>query len=366
MSAQGIAAGPFAHDRSSVDRIMLHVCLALLPTTAWGLYLFGWPAIYLWLLTCASAVACEAACLYLLGRPLRRLLDGSALLSGWLLALTLPPWAPWWIAVGGSMFAIGIGKQLYGGVGQNVFNPAMLARVALLIAFPLQMTTWALPLPLGTEGAPGWLEGLRITFAGGALADGLSGATALGHLQTELTLGHSAAQILDGYFALLPAFLGYSGGSLGETSELLILLGGLWLLALRIIHWEIPLGMLLTVGALAALANQIDPQVHGGGLFHLTSGGLLLGALFIATDPVTSPISRSGRLIFAIGCGALVFVIRSWGNFPEAVAFAVLLMNALVPLIDRVCRPRAYGRNARGKPLVAAKWTRQVKEVDKV
>ncbi len=165
---------------------------------------------------------------------------------------------------------------------------------------------------------------------------------------------------------MLPAFLGYSGGSLGETSELLILLGGLWLLALRIIHWEIPLGMLLTVGALAALANQIDPQVHGGGLFHLTSGGLLLGALFIATDPVTSPISRSGRLIFAIGCGALVFVIRSWGNFPEAVAFAVLLMNALVPLIDRVCRPRAYGRNARGKPLVAAKWTRQVKEVDKV
>lgn len=366
MSSIGVASGPFAHDRSTVNRIMLQVCLALAPATVFGLYLFGWPAINLWLVTCASALLTEAACLKLLGQPMRRLLDGSALLTGWLLALTLPPWAPWWIGVGGSVFAIGIGKQIYGGIGQNIFNPAMLARVALLIAFPLQMTTWAQPVPLFSAEAPGFLDSLAITFAGAPLADGTTGATALGNLKTELTLNRTAEEILAGDFELLPALLGHTAGSLGETSELLILLGGLWLLARRIIHWEIPLSMLVAVLLLAAFAHQVNPQRYPGGLYHLASGGLLLGALFIATDPVTSPISRAGRLIFGAGCGLLVYVIRTWGSFPEAVAFAVLFMNALTPLIDRYWRPRAYGRNARGKPLVAAKWTSQVKEVDKV
>ncbi len=365
MSLQSVVGGPFAHDRSSVDRIMLHVCLALTPATAWGLYLFGWPAINLWLLTCASALATEALCLYLNGHPQRRLLDGSALLTGWLLALSLPPWAPWWIAVGGAAFAIGIGKHLYGGVGQNIFNPAMLARVALLIAFPLQMTTWALPNPLGSAAAPDFFEGLAITFAGAPLADGLTGATALGHLQTELTLSRAVPEIL-AEFSWLDAFLGRTPGSLGETAELLILLGGLWLLALRIIHWEIPLAMLATVLVLALVAQQVNPGRYPSGLFHWLSGGLLLGAFFIATDPVTSPITRGGRLLFGLGCGAVAFVIRSWGSFPEGVAFAVLFMNALTPLIDRYWRPRAYGRNGRGNPLVPAKWTAQVKEVDKV
>lgn len=362
MSTPSAISGPFAHDRSSVNRIMLQVCLALLPATLFGLYLFGWPAINLWLLTCASALATEALCLHWLGQPLRRLLDGSALLTGWLLALSLPPWAPWWIGVGGAAFAIGIGKQLYGGIGQNIFNPAMLARVALLIAFPLHMTSWALPAPLGSAAAPGFVEGLAITFGGAPLADGMSGATALGNLKTELTLGRSAEAILAGDFALVPALLGSSAGSLGETSELLLLLGGLWLLFRRVIHWEIPLSMLLGVLVLAAIAHQIDPARYPGGLYHLASGGLLLGALFIATDPVTSPVSRKGRLIFGAGCGVLVYVIRTWGSFPEAVAFAVLFMNALSPLIDRYWRPRAYGRTAGGKPLAIGRQTSQVKQ----
>lgn len=361
MSTPSAISGPFAHDRSSVKRIMLQVCLALTPATLFGLWLFGWPAINLWLLTCASALATEALCLHWLGQPLRRLLDGSALLTGWLLALSLPPWAPWWIGVGGAAFAIGIGKQLYGGIGQNIFNPAMLARVALLIAFPLHMTTWALPAPLGSAAAPDFVEGLAITF-GGALPDGMSGATALGNLKTELTLGRSAEAILAGDFALVPALLGSSAGSLGETSELLLLLGGLWLLFRRVIHWEIPLSMLLGVLVLAAIAHQIDPARYPGGLYHLASGGLLLGALFIATDPVTSPVSRKGRLIFGAGCGVLVYVIRTWGSFPEAVAFAVLFMNALSPLIDRYWRPRAYGRTAGGKPLAIGRQTSQVKQ----
>ena len=361
MSPSNVASGPFAHDRSSVNRIMLEVCLALVPATLFGLYLFGWPAINLWLLTCTSALATEALCLHWLGQPQRRLLDGSALLTGWLLALSLPPWAPWWIGVGGSVFAIGIGKQLYGGIGQNLFNPAMLARVALLIAFPLQMTSWALPHPLGSSGAPGFLDGLHITF-GGAMPDGMSGATALGNLRTELTLQHSAEEVLAGSFSLLPALLGNSGGSLGETSELLILLGGLWLLGRRIIHWQIPVSMLLAVALLAALAHQINPERYAGALYHLSSGGLLLGALFIATDPVSSPVGRTGRLIFGAGCGLLVYVIRTWGSFPEAVAFAVLFMNALAPLIDRYFRPRAYGRTAGGQPLAIGRQTNQVKQ----
>ena len=366
-----LASGPFAHDRSSVNRIMLHVCLALLPATLLGLYLFGWPAINLWLLTCASALLAESLCLAMLAQPQRRLLDGSALLTGWLLALSLPPWAPWWIAVGGSAFAIIVGKQVYGGIGQNPFNPAMLARVALLIAFPLQMTTWIVPQPFGSQAAPGFLESLAITFLGEFSVaappyDAMVGATALGDFKTQLTLERSAEEILASNFSLLPALLGSTAGSLGETSELLILLGGLWLLALRIIQWEIPLTLLLSLALMALFAHQVEPLRYPGALYHLSSGGLLLGAFFIATDPVTSPISRTGRLIFGAGCGVLVYVIRTWGSFPEALAFAVLFMNAMTPLIDRYCRPRAYGRNARGKPLVAAKWTRQVKEVDKV
>ncbi|WP_205738509.1 RnfABCDGE type electron transport complex subunit D [Billgrantia endophytica] len=356
-----IAAGPFAHDRSSVSRIMLHVCLALTPCTLFGLYVFGWPAINLWLLTCGSALATEAVCLRLLGQPMRRLLDGSALLTGWLLALTLPPWAPWWIAVGGSVFAIGIGKQLYGGIGQNLFNPAMLARAALLIAFPLQMTTWVLPVPLGSVDAPDFIEGLRITFGGMPLLDGVTGATPLGDLKTQLTLGHNAEEILASDFSLMSALVGSIPGSMGETSALLILLGGAWLLALRIIHWEIPLSMLLVVALLAGTAQLYNPEQHLGMLYHLSTGGLLLGALFIATDPVTSPASRLGRLIFGAGCGLLIFIIRTWGGFPEALAFAVLFMNALTPLIDRYWRPRVYGRNARGKPLAATNRINEVK-----
>ena len=364
--SQSIAAGPFAHDRSSVDRIMLQVCLALVPATLFGLILFGWPAINLWLITCAAALATEAACLRLMNQPVSRLLDGSALLTGWLLAISLPPSAPWWIGVGGSVFAIGIGKQLYGGIGQNIFNPAMLARVALLIAFPLQMTTWALPAPLFSAHAPGFLDGLRITFGSMPMPDGMVGATALGNLKTELTLHKTAEEVLSKDFSFWKAFFGVSGGSMAETSELLFLLGGAWLIAKRIIHWEIPVAMLGSVFIMGVIAQQVNPDVYPGGFYHLASGGLLMGALFIATDPVTSPISQTGRLIFGAGCGILVYLIRTWGNFPEAVAFAVLFMNGLTPLIDRYWRPRAYGRNARGKPLVAAKWTSQVKEVDKV
>lgn len=361
-----IISAPHAHDRSTVNRLMGHVCLALLPSTVFGLYLFGWPAINLLLLSSASAVLTELLCLKVQRLPLHRLNDGSALLTGWLLALSIPPWAPWWIGVAGSVFAITFGKQLYGGMGQNIFNPAMLARIALLIAFPMQMTYWVLPQTIGSEHAPDFVQGLSITFGLAPVPDAVTGATSLGHLKTAFTLHQDAREVLAEDFSLTDALLGFTSGSLGETSELLVLLGGLWLLALRIISWEIPVSLLASLSVLAMLSSFFDPSRYPGPLFHLSSGGVMLGAFFIATDPVTSPVTRKGRLLFGVGCGLVTFVIRSWGGFPEAMGFAVLFMNALTPLIDRYFRPRAYGRTLAGEPVKVAALTDHVKKAGEV
>ncbi|MFV8818421.1 RnfABCDGE type electron transport complex subunit D [Haliea sp. E17] len=340
-------AAPHTHDRASIERIMLHVCLALVPATLFGFHLFGWPAAILWLVTCGAAVLCEMLCLALQGRSLARAADGSALLTGWLLAMTLPPWAPWWIGAGGAAFAIAVGKHLYGGLGQNIFNPAMLARVALLVSFPVQMTTWVQP---GQFDHPDLATALGIIFQGSGIADGVTGPTILGELKTAQTAGSVATLTLGGYSAL-EAAIGNTGGSLAETSEFLVLIGGLWLLALRIVSWHIPVAMLATVAIVAAAFNQADPAHYASPLVHLTSGGIMLGAFFIATDYVTSPSSNMGKLLFGMGCGLVMFAIRSWGGFPEGLGFAVLFMNSLTPLLDRYCKPRAYGRTVRGRPV---------------
>ena len=355
-------SAPFAHEGSYVNHIMLQVCAALIPCTAMGFYLFGWPAVNLWFVTCMAAVATEALCLQLLNQSWIRLLDGSAWLTGWLIALTLPPWAPWWIGAGGAAFSIGIGKQLYGGIGQNIFNPAMLARVALLIAFPVQMTTWILPLHVAGQSGPDFMEGLAITFGSHPIADAYTGATSLGGLKTDLTMHQHAQDVMAKHYVWWKALLGLEGGSMGETSELLVLTGGLWLLMKRIISWEIPVAMLTMLAFLTGFSAIIDPERFAGALYNLSSGGIMLGAFFIATDPVTSPISRTAKLIFGAGCAAVMFVIRMWGSFPEGVGFAVLFMNALTPLLDRYFRPRIYGRTGTGKPLKSPSSTAVVKE----
>lgn len=364
MSDAAAFSSPFAHQGISVTGVMLHVCIGLVPCTAFGLYLFGWPAIFLFLVTCGAALLSELLCLYWLRQPWYRLLDGSALLTGWLIAITLPPWAPWWIGVVGSFFAIAIGKQLYGGIGQNIFNPAMLARTALLITFPVYMTSWVSPAPLGSELAPSFNDALAITFMSAPVPDGLTGATALGHLKTALTMDQSANDILANDFSWWKALLGFSSGSMGETSEVLVLLGAVFLLWRGIIRWEIPVSLLVTLAVLSSIFKTANSDNYAGFIFHLTSGGVLLGAFFIATDPITSPISRVAKLIFGAGCGAVIFIIRSWGGFPEAVAFSVLFMNALTPLIDRYFKPRVYGRLPSGKPLPqmsSVDLTREVK-----
>lgn len=356
-----LRAAPHAHDRSSVDRIMLKVCLALSPATAYGLYLFGWPAIILFVVTLLAAVATEALCLRLAGLPLQRLLDGSALLTGWLYAATLPPWAPWWIGAGGVAFGLIVGKHLYGGIGQNLFNPAMLARVAVLISFPVQLTTWVNPMPLGSELAPGFVDALAIIFANADYAahlsaapsgvDAMTGASWLGASKVAVGAGTDVGQWLAADFPLTAAFSGHIRGSLGETSALLILVGGLWLIRARVISWHIPASMLGMLSLCAWLASHFNGHLFPGPLFQLTTGAAMLGAFFIATDYVTSPASATGKLLFGAGCGLLLFTIRSWGSFPEGVAFAVLFMNALTPLIDRFIKPRAYGRSLGGKTL---------------
>lgn len=345
-------AGPFTHTSNSVTRTMVWVMVALTPATAYGLWLFGWPALLLFAVTLGAALLTEAAMLALQRQPLAtRLFDGSALLTGWLLALSLPPWAPWWTGALGSAIAMVFGKHLFGGLGQNLFNPAMVARVVLLVSFPVQMTLWVAPAPLGSAQTPTLVQALAITGGAAAVPDHLSAASALGTLKTEHSRGVSMLQASRELPPPERLAGGEKPGSMGETSGVLLLAGGLLLLALRVISWHIPAAMLATLGGLAALSHAIAPENFASAQVHLLSGGAILGAFFIATDYVTSPVSRGGQLLFAAGIGALTWVIRSLGAYPEGLAFAVLIMNGLVPLIDRALRPRVFGRDRRGRPM---------------
>jgi len=350
---------PHAHAPTRVNQVMATVMLALMPATLFGFWLYGWPAINLWLVSLAVAVLAEAISLKIMRRPVRSaLFDGSALLTAWLLALSLPPWAPWWLAAVGSLFAIVVAKQIFGGLGQNPFNPAMAARVMLLISFPLEMTRWIAPLPITSLAAPGFLDGLAITFAGGMYGDvsidAVASATVLGQVKTDLGRGMDLAMILPNVYhpgEMAWGAWGQRAGSLGETAAGLLLLGGLFLLWRRIITWHIPLAMLAGVALPALLANLLAPDQYPDLAYHLLSGGVILAAFFIATDPVSSPNSASGQLVFGFACGLLTWIIRTWGGYPEGVAFAVMLMNAATPVIDRYCKPRIYGRNRKGVAL---------------
>lgn len=347
---QTLTSGPFSHSDHSVEHAMRSVLLALLPASAFDLWLFGLPAILLFIVTIAAALGFEAAFLAATGKRVREgLLDGSAALTGWLLALSLPPWAPCWLGVLGAFIAIVLAKQAYGGIGQNLFNPAMVARVALLVSFPVVMTAWVDPHPLFSARAASLAESFAIAAAG--VPDAMSSATPLGHVKTELSRAVPVSQSVQDAPAPGELLLGRRAGSMGETSALLILAGGLFLLWRRVISWHIPLALLATLFGIAQLASLIDPARYAGGLFHLLSGASFLGAFFIATDYVTSPMSRGGKLIYGAGCGLLTWVIRTWAGYPEGMAFAVLLMNALTPIIDQYTRPRIFGRRRNGEPL---------------
>lgn len=348
-------AAPHTTTRNSATRVMTTVMVCLAPATLFGFWLYGWPAIYLWLITIGFAILGEGLCLRLMGRnALPVLFDGSAILTGWLLAVSLPPWAPWWIGAFGGMCATVLGKQAFGGLGQNLFNPAMVARVALLISFPVQMTAWVAPMHLFSAGAPGPIEGILVLFKGiPAAYDGVTSATLLGFAKTEMSRGVGLFDSLAHAPAL--SWEGHRPGSLGETAAWLIIAGGVAMIALRIISWHIPVAMLVGVALPAFILHGIDPARYLDAPTHLLSGGTMLGAFFIATDYVTSPNTHRGQLIFGFGCGVLTHVIRTWAGYPEGVAFAVMLMNSLTPIIDSYVKPRIYGRDRRGTPLEPAK-----------
>jgi RnfABCDGE-type electron transport complex D subunit len=346
-------SAPHTTTTQSVSRVMATVMLALAPATLFGFWLYGWPSIWLFVITVGSAAVGEALCLRLMHRPIMpALYDGSALLTGWLLALSLPPWAPWWIGAFGGLFATVLAKQAFGGLGQNLFNPAMVARVALLISFPVQMTAWVAPAPLGSAMAPGIFDGLLVTLKGMTpQLDAIASASLLGFAKTEMSRGVDLLQSLGN--APAQSWFGSRPGSLGETAAWLIAAGGVLMIFMRIITWHIPVAMLAGIAIPAAILHAIDPAHYLDATTHLLSGGAMLGAFFIATDYVTSPNTSLGQLIFGFGCGILTYVIRSWAGYPEGVAFAVLLMNSLTPIIDSYVKPRIYGRDRSGAVLKA-------------
>lgn len=343
-----VLSSPHAVGARSVGAVMGLVILALVPATLAGFWRFGWPAVYLWLVTILSCVIAEALCARARGiSSAKAVLDGSAILTGWLLAMSLPPWAPWWIGVVGGAFAIVITKHLFGGLGQNLFNPAMAARVMLLISFPVEMTQWLLPAP---DALPGLVDALAITFGPG-IPDAVSSASLLGHVKTEATKGVLLGQSLAGHYLPAEFSLGARQGSLGETSALLLLAGGIFLVIKGVIGLRIPLAFLAGVAVPAAIASALSPDHYLGPVAHVLSGGMILAAFFIATDYVTSSSTPLGQWIFGLGCGLLTWIIRTWGAYPEGIAFAVMLMNACAPLIDQYTRPRIFGRKRDGRSL---------------
>ncbi|MFP5418544.1 MAG: RnfABCDGE type electron transport complex subunit D [Gammaproteobacteria bacterium] len=336
-------AAPFIVDRSSVTQIMAWVLAALLPGVAVYVWLFGPGIVVTLALATATAVAAEAAMLKLRGYPAKPFLtDLSAIVTAWLLALSLPALAPWWLIVAGTLFAIVVAKHLYGGLGQNIFNPAMVGYAVLIVSFPVQMTQW--PGPLELTAAPLTLAQSATVIFGGevprATLDAVTMATPLDTLRTGLLQQLTVDEILS-----RPIF-GLYGGTGFEWLAAAFLLGGLVLWALRIISWQVPLAFLAGVWLAAGFLHFFDAGRFGAPWFHLFAPSVMLGAFFIATDPVSGATTPRGKLIFGLGAGVLTIVIRTWGGYPDGVAFAILLMNLSVPLIDAWTQPPVYGESA--------------------
>lgn len=320
-----ITAAPHVGTTDSTPRIMWTVVATLVPIVAAATLFFG-PGV---LLVIAAAVAGAVLPERVFG-PSGALRDGSAAITGLLLGLTLPPGLPMWMAFAGGVFAIGVGKLIFGGLGQNVFNPALVGRAFLQASFPVAMTTWPVP---ATSGDWWRLRGdvLALPFASPRALDVVTGATPLGRMKFE----REGTPVVD-------LALGTTTGSLGETSAVLILVCGAYLAWRRYLNWRIPAGIFITVGALSAALHAFDPRLPGPA-FMLLSGGLMLGAVYMATDLVTSPTTNLGCWVFAAGIGVLVVVIRLWGGLAEGVMYSILIMNAAVPALNRVTHPRVFG-----------------------
>ncbi len=341
------ATPPHLRPAKNVTRVMGDVLLALVPATIAYVWYFGPGLIINMAVAAAVAVAAEAAILSLRGRPVSPALsDLSAVVTAVLLAFALPPLTPWWVTATAAAFAVVFGKQLFGGIGYNPFNPAMVGYVVVLISFPVYMTQWLPPAGFDLTGArPDLGETLFYTLTG-RLPDGLSwdaigGATPLDQVKTQLGLMRTVEEVRTG------ALYGVFGARGWEWVNNFIILGGLWLIYRKVIRWQIPAGVLAGLIVPATLFYLIEPGRYPPPTFHVFSGAAVLGAFFIATDPVSAATSDRGRLIFGAGIGVITYVIRTWGGYPDGLAFAVLLMNMAVPAIDHYTIPRAYGHERR-------------------
>ncbi len=302
-----LSSSPHIHSPDSVTRIMFLVCASLAPAGIAGIYFFGLRALLVILTCCAAAAAAEYAWTRVAQKP-STLHDLSAVVTGLLLAYNLPPSIPLWAAAIGSVFAIVIVKQCFGGLGQNIVNPALAARAVMLASWPVAMTTWTL--------------------------DGVTSATPLAILK-----GGEATGALPSF---MDVFWGHIGGCIGETSAIALLAGGIFLIATQVISWHIPVAYIGTVAVLSAFFSR-SSGLNPGVLYELCSGGLMLGAFFMATDYTTSPIMKSGQIAFGVGCGLIATLIRYFGGYPEGVSYSILIMNLAVPIIDRLTEPKIFG-----------------------
>ncbi len=340
-------SSPFITTPSSVSQIMARVLYALIPGIALYVWYFG-PAILVSIaLASVTALATEAVMLRLRTRPLKPFLtDNSALITAWLLALSIPALAPWWLVVVGTAFAIAVSKHLYGGLGNNPFNPAMIGYAVLIISFPAHMTHWLTPNMLGGVELS-FADQLNYIFNGvlpaGATLDAVTMATPLDTLKTQLHLGLSVTDVRE-----MPIY-GHLAGKGSEMVAIGFAIGGIYMLATRVINWHIPVVYLGTLFVVAGIFNLADPVHYATPLFHWFSGAAMLGAFFIYTDPVGGSTTPRGKLIYAAGAALLTYLIRVFGGFPDGVAFAALLMNICVPLIDTWTQPRVFGKKEGGK-----------------
>ena len=355
-----VSSSPHFHTKDTVDSIMRWVLIALAPACCAGVYFFGWDALRVLCLCTFGSIALEWLAARIMGKSIE-IRDGSAAVTGLLLGMNLPSSTPWWICLIGCFMAVVVGKMIFGGLGCNPFNPALVGRVALLLAFPVVLTTW--PAPRTPEclkdSAPAVELAVPATSATPSAAVEASEGTVIPKT-TATPLKWSKLCRMNRFaeglhekctpLAKSPAksywhlFLGLEkGGSLGETCGLALLLGGILLICLNIVRWQIPVFYLTTVVFITGIAWLINPDKYADPLFHVLTGGLLLGAFFMATDMVTTPLSRLGAIYFAIGCGVLTSCIRLWGSYPEGVSFSILIMNAFTPLIDRATAGKPFG-----------------------
>ena len=322
-----ISPSPHIHSGDSIEKNMYGVLIALIPAFICSVVFFGMGAI---IVTLTSVIAClffEYVIQKFILKRQPTIWDGSALITGVLLAFNVPSNLPVWIIIIGALVAIGIGKMSFGGLGCNIFNPALVGRVFLLISFPVQMTTWPLA------------QGFNSSYV-----DAATSATPLSLLKEAVKSGQSVNSVLtdDGFVGYGNMLLGNMGGSLGEVAAFALLIGFAYMLVRKIITWHIPVTIFLTVFIFSGILNVCDPEQFANPLFHLLSGGLMLGAIFMATDYVTSPMSHKGMIIYGAGIGVLTVLIRQFGAYPEGMSFAILIMNAFTPLINRYCKPARF------------------------